>query len=74
MRSGAPQAPSAKSTRRTFTSWPGALEAAVRNEADLLELLPPDPEAKGKPQRLCVVAMSDLPPRTDVVSPTGYVG
>ena len=59
MRSGTPQAPSAKST---FTSWPGALEAAVRNEADLLELLPPDPEAKGKPQRLCVVAMSALPP------------
>jgi hypothetical protein len=40
-----------------------ALEAAVRNEADLIELLPPD-----------TVAMSALPRRTDVVSAAGYVG
>lgn len=40
-----------------------ALEAAVRNQGDLLELLPPD-----------AVTMSTLPRRTDVVSPTSYVG
>jgi hypothetical protein len=40
-----------------------ALEAAIRSEADLVELL--DPHA---------VAMSALPRRTDAVSPTGYVG
>jgi hypothetical protein len=40
-----------------------ALEAAVRNEADLIELLPPN-----------TVAMSALPRRTDVVSAAGYVG
>jgi hypothetical protein len=40
-----------------------ALEAAIRNESDLIELLPPN-----------TVAMSALPRRTDVVSPAGYVG
>ena len=40
-----------------------ALEAAIRSEADLIELLPPD-----------TVAMSALPRRTDVVSAAGYVG
>jgi hypothetical protein len=40
-----------------------ALEAAVRNQADLVELLPPN-----------TVAMSALPRRTDVVSAAGYVG
>jgi hypothetical protein len=40
-----------------------ALEAAVRNEDDLLELLPPD-----------TVTMSALPQRTDVVSAAGHVG
>ena len=40
-----------------------ALEAAIRSEADLVELLSPD-----------AIAMSALPQRTDVVSPTGYVG
>jgi hypothetical protein len=39
------------------------LEAAIRSEADLIELLPPD-----------AVAMSALPRRTDVVSVAGYVG
>ena len=37
-----------------------ALEAAVRNEDDLLELLPPD-----------TVTMSGIPRRTDVVSAVG---
>ena len=40
-----------------------ALEAAVRNEVDLLELVPPD-----------TVTMSALPRRTDVVSAAGHVG
>jgi hypothetical protein len=40
-----------------------ALEAAIRTESDLIELLPPD-----------AVAMSALPRRTDVVSTTVYVG
>ena len=40
-----------------------ALEAAVRNEDDLLELLPPN-----------TVTMSALPQRTDVVSAAGHVG
>jgi hypothetical protein len=40
-----------------------SLEAAVRSEADLIELLPPN-----------TVAMSALPRRTDVVSVAGYVG
>jgi hypothetical protein len=40
-----------------------ALEAAIRSEADLIELLSPDS-----------IAMSAIPRRTDVVSPTGYVG
>jgi hypothetical protein len=40
-----------------------ALEAAIRSEADLVELL--DPHA---------VAMSALPQRTDVVSAAGHVG
>jgi hypothetical protein len=40
-----------------------ALEAAVRNEADLIELLPPN-----------TVAISALPRRTDVVSATAHVG
>jgi hypothetical protein len=40
-----------------------ALEAAIRCEADLVELLSPD-----------AMAMSALPRRTDVVSTTGYVG
>ena len=40
-----------------------ALEAAIRSEADLVELLPPD-----------TVTMSALPQRTDVVSAAGHVG
>jgi hypothetical protein len=40
-----------------------SLEAAIRSESDLVELL--DPRA---------VAMSALPQRTDVVSAAGHVG
>jgi len=40
-----------------------ALEAAIRSEADLAELLSPD-----------AIAMSALPRRTDVVSAAGHVG
>ena len=40
-----------------------ALESAIRSEADLIELLPPN-----------TVNMSALPRRTDVVSAAGYVG
>jgi hypothetical protein len=46
-----------------FTLVRVTLEAAVRSEADLIELLPPD-----------VGAMSALPRRTDVASGAGYVG
>jgi hypothetical protein len=40
-----------------------ALEAAIRSEGDLIELLSPD-----------TIATSALPRRTDVVSAAGHVG
>lgn len=48
-----------------------ALQAAIRSEADLLALLPPEPRANSRSQR--AVAMSALPRRTDVVSAVEYV-
>jgi hypothetical protein len=43
-----------------FTAARAVLEAAIRSENDLIELLSPD-----------TAAMSALPPRADVVSPAG---
>jgi hypothetical protein len=46
-----------------FTAARAVLEAAIRSENDLIELLSPD-----------TAAMSALPRRADVVSPAGHVG
>ena len=48
-----------------------ALEAAVRTESDLLELLHPDREANSTLQRSREVTMSALPQGADVIGAVG---
>jgi hypothetical protein len=48
-----------------------ALEAAIRNESDLLALSPPEQSAKLKPHR--AAGMSALPRRAETVGTTGHV-
>src|SRR5437773_3705767 len=54
-----------------INAGPVALEAASRNEADLLALLPPEPSAKSRPQR--AVVMSALARGADIGGAAGHV-
>jgi len=54
-----------------INAGPVALEAAIRNEADLLALLPPEPSAKSRPQR--AVVMSALARGADIGGAAGHV-
>jgi len=54
-----------------ITQAKAALEAAIRNEVDLLALLPPMPSANSAPQR--AVAMSALPRGADIGGAAGHV-